>query len=108
MIGHETVRPHLDSGLARLLSQQISINFLVAILKKDRLPTISTLRNVMRKAGNHRTRQSCHGEKLTRMTEPGIGIMSPHLPRHSTQTHSLIFSAVRPEGELPARPRVPS
>jgi hypothetical protein len=62
MIGHETVRPHLDPGLARLLSQQISINLLVAVLKKDRLPTIPTLRNVVRKTGNHRTRQSCHGE----------------------------------------------
>jgi hypothetical protein len=38
MIGHETVCPHLDSGLARLPSQQISINFLVAVLKKDRFP----------------------------------------------------------------------
>jgi hypothetical protein len=51
MIGHETVRPYLDSGLARLLGQQISINLLIAILKKDRLPTIPTLPNVMRKAG---------------------------------------------------------
>jgi hypothetical protein len=62
MIGHETVRPHLDPGLARLRGQQISIDFLVAVLKKDRLPTIPTRCNVMRKAGNHRTRQSCHGE----------------------------------------------
>ena len=50
MIGHESVRPHLDSGLTGLLSQQVSINLLVAVLKKDRLPTIPTLRNVMRKA----------------------------------------------------------
>jgi hypothetical protein len=63
MIGHEAVCPHLDSGLARLPSQQISINFLVAVLKKDRFPTIPTLYNVMRKPGNHRPRQSCHGEK---------------------------------------------
>jgi hypothetical protein len=62
MIGHETVRPHLDAGLARLLSQQISIDLVVAVLKKARLPTIPTLRNVMRKAGNHGSRQSCHGE----------------------------------------------
>jgi hypothetical protein len=62
MIGHETVRPHLDSGLARLLGQQISIDLLIAVLKEDRLPTIPTLRNVMRKAGNHRTRQSRNGE----------------------------------------------
>jgi hypothetical protein len=44
MIGHETVRPHLDPGLAGLLGKQISINLLVAVLKKDRLPTISTPR----------------------------------------------------------------
>jgi hypothetical protein len=62
MIEHEIVRPHLDSGLARLLGQQISIDLLVAVLKEDRLTTIPTLCNVMRKAGNHRTRQSCHGE----------------------------------------------
>jgi hypothetical protein len=60
--GHETVRPYLDSGLARLLSQRIPIDLLVAVLKKDRLPTVPTLRNVMRKASNHPTRQSCHGE----------------------------------------------
>jgi hypothetical protein len=49
-------------GLARLLSEQIPINLMVAVLKKDRLATIPTLCNVMRKAGNHCTRQSCHGE----------------------------------------------
>ena len=65
MIGHETVRPHRDSGLARLLGQQISINLLVAVLKEDRLPTIPTLRNVMWKVSNHRTRQSGHGKITT-------------------------------------------
>jgi hypothetical protein len=45
-----------------LLSQQIPINLLVAVLEKDRLPTIPTLRNVMWKVSNHRTGQSCHGE----------------------------------------------
>jgi hypothetical protein len=34
MIAHHTVHPHLDRGLARLLNQQISINLLVAVLKK--------------------------------------------------------------------------
>src|ERR1700743_873819 len=53
MIGHESVRPHLDSGLTGLLSQQVSINLLVAVLEKDRLATIPTLRNVMWKADNH-------------------------------------------------------
>jgi hypothetical protein len=53
---------HPDCGPARLLGQQISINLLVAVPKKDRLPTIPTLRNVMRNAANHCTRQSCHGE----------------------------------------------
>ena len=62
MIGHETVCPHLDCGLTRLLSEQIPINLLVAILKKDRLTTIPTLCNVVREAANHCTRQSCHGE----------------------------------------------
>jgi hypothetical protein len=38
MIGHETVRPRLDSGLARLLRQQISIDLLVAVLKKGSPP----------------------------------------------------------------------
>jgi hypothetical protein len=54
MIGHETVRPNVDSGLARLLSEQIPVNLLIPVLKKDRLPTITALRNVMGKAGNHR------------------------------------------------------
>jgi hypothetical protein len=56
MIGHEAVRPHLDSSLARLISQQTSIDPLAAVLKKDRLATIPTLRSVTRKASNHRTR----------------------------------------------------
>ena len=47
-----------DSALARLLSKQITINLLVAILKKDRFPTIPTLREVIRKPSNPRTRQS--------------------------------------------------
>ena len=38
------------------------IDPLVAVVKKDRLPTISTLRNVMRKARDHSTRQSGHGK----------------------------------------------
>ena len=62
MIGHQAVRPHLDTGLAGLLGQQISIDILVAVFKKDWLAAIATLRYVMRKAGNHHTRQSCHGE----------------------------------------------
>ena len=62
MIGHQAVRPHLNCRLARLLGLQISINLLIAIFEKDRLPTVPTLRNVMRKAGNHHTRQSCHAE----------------------------------------------
>ena len=92
MVGHETVGPHLDPGLARLFGQQISINLLVAVLKKDRLPTIPTLRNVMRKASNYRTRQIVPWGKLTRMKEPGIGVpLSPQgeqdlTPRQSDQS----------------------
>jgi hypothetical protein len=37
-------------------------DLLVPVLKKDRLSTVPTLRNVMRKAGNHRARHSSHGE----------------------------------------------
>ena len=62
MIGHETVRPHFDPGLPRLVSQQISINLLVAVLKKDCRAAMPTLRNVMRDASNHYPRQSRHGE----------------------------------------------
>jgi len=53
MIGHKTVRPHVDSGLTRLLSEQNLVNLLIPVLKKTRLPTIPTLRNVVGKAGNH-------------------------------------------------------
>lgn len=62
MIGHETVGPHPHFGLARLLGQEIPINILIAIFKEDRLPAITTLRYVMRKASDHHARQSCHGE----------------------------------------------
>jgi hypothetical protein len=45
---------YLCISLARLLSEQIPVNLLIPVLKKDRLPTITALRNVMGKAGNHR------------------------------------------------------
>ena len=67
-------------ALRRLLGQQISINLLVAVLKKDRLPAIPTLRNVMGKVSNHRTRQSCHGENIRNDEAGQARIMSPYLP----------------------------
>jgi hypothetical protein len=80
MIGHETVRPHLDSGLARLLGEQISIDVLVAVLKEDWLTAIATLRYVMRNAGDHHARQSCHGENYHERIAGDRCIMSPYLP----------------------------
>jgi hypothetical protein len=61
MIGHETVGTGLDPRLARLLGQQIAIDLMVAVLKKDRLPPIPTLRYVMWKAGNYHAGESRHG-----------------------------------------------
>ncbi len=87
MIGHETVCPDLDPGFARLLSQQVSIDLLVTVLEEDRLPTIPTLRNVVRKARDHEPRMVTQPYapivpcgKLAQMTEAGICIMSPYLP----------------------------
>ncbi len=62
MIRHQTVGPHLNPRFARLFGKQISINVLVAILKEDWLPPIAALSYVMRKAGYHYARQSCHEE----------------------------------------------
>ena len=52
-------------------------DLLVTVLEEDRLPTIPTLRNVVRKASDHRTRQS-YGFKVgvPRLLGPAT---APHL-----------------------------
>jgi hypothetical protein len=109
MIGHETVGPHVDSGLARLISQKIPTDLLVAVLKKDRLSTISALRNMMGRADTTVRANRAMGKTNTNV---GIGdryhvpLSLPLLPlfqgqpkstrmspdRHCPCTHKLLLS----------------
>ena len=71
---------HTSTPALRVCSAStISTNLLVAVLKQDRPLTIPTLRNLIRKAATTYA-PIMPWEKLTRMTEPGMGIMSPYLP----------------------------
>jgi hypothetical protein len=69
--------PPADPELARLFSQQVKIDFVIAVFKEDCLAPIATLRHMMRKPGDHDTRQSSHTEDHS-TTRRGIGIMSPY------------------------------
>jgi hypothetical protein len=79
MVGHQTVRPYLDSRFTSLLGEQIAINVVVPVLEEYRLPPVPALGHVMRKAGNHHARKARHLGKLPQRKETGIGIMSTHL-----------------------------
>lgn len=53
MVGHEAIRPDLNASFEALLGQQIAIEFVIAILEKDRLAPIPALRDMVRKIRNH-------------------------------------------------------
>jgi hypothetical protein len=48
MIGHKAICPNLNLCLSRLLSQQIAVDLMVTVLKKERLSPVPTLCDVMR------------------------------------------------------------
>jgi len=50
VIGHETIGPHLDLGLAHLFGEQIQIDLLIARLEEDRLAAIAARSNAVRDA----------------------------------------------------------
>jgi len=45
-----------------LFGQQIEINLVIAVLKKDRLTPVPALSHMVRKPRNHDPRQSSHAE----------------------------------------------
>jgi hypothetical protein len=81
MIGHQTVRPYLDSCFTSLLGEQIAINVVVPVIEKYSLPPVPALGHVMRKAGNHHAGKARHLGKLPQRKEKGIGIVSTHVRR---------------------------
>ncbi len=66
VIGHKTAGPDFDLCFLCLLGQQIAIDLVISVFKKDRLAPISALRHVVRQIRNHKTRRSGHPRKLTR------------------------------------------
>jgi hypothetical protein len=71
MVGHQTVRPYLDSCSTSLLGEQIAINVVVPVLEKYSLPPVPALGKVMRKAGNHHAGKARHLGKLPQRKEKG-------------------------------------
>ena len=64
MVGHQAVGPNRYLRLRGLLGQQIQIDFLVAVLKEDRLAPVAALRDMMRKSRNHDPRETCHEARI--------------------------------------------
>ncbi len=52
MIRHKAIRPNHHVGVARLLRQQLAIDFVVAIPEKYRFSPVSSLRDVVRHTRN--------------------------------------------------------
>ena len=52
--------PYVNFRLPRLSGQQFQIDFVIAVLKKDRLAPVATLGNMMRKPRNHNSSQASH------------------------------------------------
>jgi hypothetical protein len=66
VVGHETVRPHLDTGLAGLLGEHVAVDVLIPILKEDRLTPIAPRREVVRYLRNDDASETGHCDMLAR------------------------------------------
>ena len=71
VIRHQAVCPNLDAKFARLLGRQVAIDFLVAVLEKDRLAPIATLRDVVRNIRNDDARETGHARNLRCCVDAG-------------------------------------
>jgi hypothetical protein len=60
VVGRQAIGPDLDARFPRPLSQKITIDLLIAVLKEDRLSPVSPLGDVMRQAGDHDASETCH------------------------------------------------
>jgi hypothetical protein len=65
VVWHQTIGPHLDTGLAGLLGQQIAVDFVIAVLEEDRLSPIATLRHGVRQAGEDHSGETSHDRNLS-------------------------------------------
>ena len=69
VIWHEAVGPDGDVGLASLLSQQVEVDFMVAVFKEDGFAPVSALGYVMGKSGDHDSSETCHVGTIALMGE---------------------------------------
>src|SRR4030042_1018054 len=60
MVRHQAVCPDLDGMIITPFCHKASIQPVVFVLKKSRLPAITTLSYMMRKVGGHNPCDSCH------------------------------------------------
>ena len=87
VIGHKTVGPDLHLRLLCVLGQQIAIDLMIAVLEKDRLAPVSTLRHVVRQIWNHNSRRSGRPCKLKRKSGE-IGRVPELPPNYPCETLS--------------------
>jgi hypothetical protein len=60
MVRHQAPRPHLDLRSAACRAKQIAVQRIVFVMEKRPRPTVATLGDMMRHAGNDDTRKSGH------------------------------------------------
>ena len=69
VVGHKAISPYRNPRLQCLLSQEIEIDFVVAVFKEDGLAPVATLGYMMRQPRDHDASQSSHTEDES--TVPG-------------------------------------
>src|SRR5437773_12458030 len=73
VIRHEAVAQQAESIKLRIFPQQLKVSDAVRIAGQNHLSRIPALRNMMRNADDHDTRQPSHKKKLTGMTRSAHG-----------------------------------
>jgi len=68
MVGHQAMAPDLDPVLARLLGEQVTVEFMVGVREEHGLAPIAALGDMMRQAGDDETRDASRG----RPRKPGM------------------------------------
>jgi len=90
--------PYVNFRLPRLSGQQVQIDFVIAVLKKDRLAPVATLGNMMRKPRNHNSSQASQAGTIA----PRAGNRYHHVPLFP---QSLVCGQARITHLIPLGPR---
>lgn len=78
VVGHEAVGPDGHAGLARLLGQQIAVDFVIAILEKDGLLPVAALRYMVGQTWDDEAGEARHPANIAGTRRGSIGMPSPY------------------------------